>query len=54
MKKFAKLAAVLMAAAMLLSLCACGNNTNAKRNATLTLTSAGVSTDIIVSQDKKR
>ena len=29
-----------------------GNNTNAKRNATLTLTSAGVSTDIIVSQDK--
>ena len=28
MKKFAKLAAVLMAAAMLLSLCACGNNTN--------------------------
>mgnify|MGYP004491115421 CR=1 FL=1 len=29
-----------------------GNNTNAKRNATLTLTSAGVSTDIIVTQDK--
>ena len=28
------------------------NSTNAKRNATLTLTSAGVSTDIIVSQDK--
>lgn len=29
-----------------------GNNTAAKRNATLTLTSAGVSTDIVVTQDK--
>ena len=35
MKKFAKLAAVLMAAAMLLSLCACGNANNAKKTVTL-------------------
>lgn len=36
MKKFAKLAAVLMAAAMLLSLCACGNDANtAKKTITL-------------------
>ena len=35
MKKFAKLAAVLMAAAMLLSLCACGNANNTKKTVTL-------------------
>ena len=35
MKKFAKLAAVLMAAAMLLSLCACGNADSGKKTITL-------------------
>ena len=34
MKKFMKLAAVLMAAAMLLALCACGNEPEADNNRT--------------------